>query len=101
MNQSPSLQLELAAQLYLFGGAADEDMEVSGVGAPLFRVGVVVGERAAVEPDRDAARLAGAQRDFGEALQLLGRAREARVRVADVDLCHVRALALARVPDLE
>ena len=39
----------LAAQLDLFGGAADEDVEVAGVEAPPLRVRVVVGEGAAVE----------------------------------------------------
>src|SRR5688500_8444162 len=85
---------EFAAQLYLFGGAADEDVEVAGVCAPLLRGGVVVGERAAVEADGDAARLAGLERDLGEALQLLRRARDSGVRVGDVDLRDLGALAL-------
>jgi len=68
---------------------------------PLFEVNVVIRERPTIKIYRDMPSLAGPQVDFRKALQLLGGTRNARMLVADVDLCNLIPLTLPRVGDIE
>jgi len=92
---------DFAAQEDLRGGAADENGEIAGVGAPFLGVHVVIIERARIENDADMLRFAGLEIDAGKSLELLWRTRDFCVGFADVNLGDIGAFARAGVFHVE
>src|SRR2546422_11596481 len=80
---------------------ADEYVEVARFSAPSFQLHVVIRERAAIKGRGYAPRFSWTQVHLHKALEFLCGPLRFRVRVAHVNLRHVRAFALSSVRYVE
>ena len=88
---------EVEAELDGLAGPSDENLEITRRDGPVPALDVVIRERAPVERNGHAPRLAGLQLHFCKAFQFLGRPGHVAVGVGDVYLRDLGAFASERI----